>query len=162
MSLNILCLINNDHVSQNEWNTMEIDSNWQETLNNKLRSLMNQTVISFAEITPSKLPVESGVYLISIDQNGKEVALYVGRTKNLQQRIYNNHLMGGLSNARLKKYLINDPRLKSIFNKELAKEYIRKRCRVRWIFEKDYQKRGAYEGYFTGVLFPKYGISIEH
>lgn len=141
---------------------MQIDLKWSKDLNQKFDSLMSQKLLSFKEMTPSKLPTEPGVYLISMSQNGNEVALYVGRTKNLQQRLYNNHLMGGLGNARLKKYLINDPKLRSISNKQLAKEYIRKRCYVRWIFEKDYRKRGAYEGYLTGVLFPKYGISVEH
>lgn len=141
---------------------MDIGLEWKDNLNKKLSSLIDQPLVSFAEMKPSKVPAEPGVYLISMAQKEKEVALYVGRTKNLRQRLYNNHLMGGLGNARLKKYLINDPKLKSVSDKYLAKNYIRERCQVRWIFEKDYRKRGAYEGYFTGIFFPKYGISIEH
>jgi excinuclease UvrABC nuclease subunit len=63
--------------------------------------------LAFADLVPSKLPVAGGVYLITARLDGLEEPYYVGRSKNLQRRIYTNHLMGPLANARLKKYLIN-------------------------------------------------------
>jgi hypothetical protein len=67
--------------------------------------------------------------------------------------------MGPLSNARLKKYLIDSGECIDI---STAKDFIRSACIARWIEEADMRRRGAIEGYVTGRLIPKYGISEEH
>jgi hypothetical protein len=115
--------------------------------------------LAFADLVPSKLPVAGGVYLITARLDGLEEPYYVGRSKNLQRRIYTNHLMGPLANARLKKYLINTGECTDLLT---AKQFIRDCCFVRWLEESDIRKRGAIEGYVTGLLFPKYGIYEEH
>lgn len=79
--------------------------------------------ITFAEIKPSQIPDAPGVYVIKIQDSDE--TLYVGRTKNLRQRIYSNHLHGPLSNARLKKYLIEDPNEPSITDLATAKQYLK-------------------------------------
>jgi hypothetical protein len=135
---------------------------WTEYLENSIKDLLEMTPLAYKIITPSRLPQYAGVYLISETSKEKEMALYVGRTKNLQSRIYTNHLMGSISNARLKKYLIADNKHKCFNDIQKAKEYIRENCFVRWILESDIRKRGALEGYFTALFFPKYGISEEH
>ena len=56
---------------------------------------------TFNGLVPSDLGEIAAVYAIFDKENGS--CLYVGRTKNLRQRIYSNHLMGPKSNARLKK-----------------------------------------------------------
>ena len=76
-----------------------------------------------------------------------------------KERIYKNHLMGPLANARLKRYLIGSGECTDIRD---AKEFIRGRCYARWIEESNIRNRGAIEGYTTGLLFPKYGIYEEH
>jgi hypothetical protein len=106
--------------------------------------------------------MRAGIYLISEIIDGVEITLYVGRSKNLQERLYRNHLMGDLTNARLKKYIVNDSAHSAFGDKELAKKYIKTNCQVRWIFEDDFRRRGVLEGYFTAKLFPKYGIAEEH
>ena len=67
--------------------------------------------------------------------------------------------MGPLTNARQKKYLINSRECKDIDD---AKQFIKERCIARWFLETDTRKRGAVEGYVTGIIFPKYGIYEEH
>jgi hypothetical protein len=67
--------------------------------------------------------------------------------------------MGPLTNARLKKYLINFGECASLPE---AKEFIKAYCWARWIEEPDIRTRGAIEGYITGMLFPKYVIYEEH
>ena len=134
--------------------------NWLHYLASSLKQLTEGESLLFSDMTPSKIPKKSGVYLISVNSNeGTEVPYYIGRSKNLRQRLYNNHLMGPLTNARLKKYLINSKECRDI---KAAKQFIRERCMVRWLFESDTRKRGAIEGYVTGVMFPKYGIYEEH
>jgi hypothetical protein len=97
--------------------------------------------------------------LITAIINGSERPYYIGRSKNLRQRLYNNHLMGPRSNARLKKYLVDFGECSDMKD---AKDFIRQNCLARWIEEYDIRKRGAIEGYTTGLLFPKYGIYEEH
>ena len=40
-------------------------------------------------------------------------------------------------------------------------EFIKEKCIARWFLENDTRKRGAVEGYVTGIVFPKYGIYEE-
>jgi len=108
---------------------------------------------------PSMLPHTEGVYLITKLEGGSEIPYYIGRTKNIRQRLYNRHLMGSLESAQLKKYLIGNQVCSTI---EEAKEFIQRRCVARWIEESDYRTRGAIEGYCTAILFPAYGIEEEH
>lgn len=152
------------------------EKEWSAYCTKKLNLLCDKKPESFFKIS-AKLPVEGGIYLITVAPvKGLEEPLYIGRTVNLKRRIYTNHLMGPLSNARLKKYVMAHFKWKEV-NKEhrkLAKDYILGNCQVRWITDEEIQKgnpfpkeekhrvRGALEGYFTGVLFPKFGIYKEH
>lgn len=134
-------------------------NSWLQFITRRYEELLNCQPISFRDLVPSRMPQVGGVYLITARNGRYEHTYYIGRTKNLRQRLYNNHLMGPLTNARLKKYLIGSGECTDI--KE-AKEFIRSRCYARWIEESDIRNRGAIEGYATGLLFPKYGIYEEH
>lgn len=135
---------------------------WLMFLELSINNLYSIKPIAYSSITPSQIPEQAGVYLISEIIDNIETALYVGRSKNLRNRLYRNHLMGNPINARLKKYMMQDEFHPAFENKELAKQYIKEKCFVRWILEDNIRKRGALEGYFTAIFFPKYGISEEH
>lgn len=130
-----------------------------EFLEKRFISLVGATPLPFSELTPSKVPQSGGVYIITALLSGVEQPYYVGRTKNLRQRLYNNHLMGPLSNARLKKHLISAGECENI---EDAKRFLKRFCLVRWVEQEGFRERGAIEGYATGLLFPKHGIYEEH
>lgn len=133
---------------------------WRTFLRASLAKITKGPGLAFKDMIPSKLPKQAGVYLITVRRGrGKEIPYYAGRSKNLRQRLYGNHLMGPTSNARLKKYLVGSGECKNV--KE-AKQFIRQFAIARWIEESDVRKRGAIEGYITAVLFPKYGIYEEH
>ena len=131
---------------------------WEKFLKKSLNTLIKQKTTKFLSMCPADMQKKAGVYLIISTQQGKQIPYYIGRTKNLQRRLYRDHLMGHLNTARLKKRLIKD---KICLNKKEAKSYLRLRCTARWIEEADYRKRGAIEGYCTAMLFPKYGIDEE-
>ena len=82
--------------------------------------------------------------------------LYVGRTKNLQQRLYNNHLMGPESNARLKKYLVEDENRPDIPTMEAAKQYLLDCCYFQYIPVKNVVVRGQIEGLLSYLLDVQY------
>jgi hypothetical protein len=128
-------------------------------LHKRFRELLAAKALPFSDLTPSKVPIASGVYVITAKLNNAESAYYVGRTKNLRQRLYTNHLMGPESNARLKKHLVGGGECTDMAQ---AKRFLRDSCLVRWILQDGHRERGAVEGYVTGLLFPKYGIYEEH
>lgn len=132
---------------------------WRTYLGKMFRKVTSGYPTHFSNLKPSDIPEVGGIYLITCKKGTTEIPYYVGRSMNLRRRIYTNHLMGPPSNARLKKYLINAQECKNAFD---AKEFIRKKCLVRWLPEDDTRKRGAVEGYLVGILFPKYGICEEH
>ena len=89
--------------------------------------LLASEKIDFNGLTPSRLEDKlQVVYAITDKRDGK--VLYVGRTKNLRRRLYTNHLMGPESNARLKKYLTEDPDRPDIPDMEAAKQHLIKYC----------------------------------
>lgn len=136
-----------------------VTASQQEFLKRRFRDIVAATPVPFSTLTPTQLPEKAGVYVISARWNRLERAYYVGRTKNLRQRIYSNHVMGSATNARLKKYLTEEGECKDMAT---AKQFLRTTCWVRWILQEGHRERGAVEGYVTGLLFPKYGIYEEH
>lgn len=123
-------------------------------------ALLNAPKYNFDGLTPSMLIDKLAVVYAITDKTTGEV-LYVGRTKNLRQRLYNNHLMGPLTNARLKKYLIQDPAMPNITDKDEAKKYIKQNCHFQYIAEPDMVKRGQIEGLISFMLNVRY-IHEEH
>lgn len=127
-------------------------------LKSKLDDLLGANPVPYLNLTERLLPIEGGVYLISANANGTEIPYYVGRASNLARRLYTNHLMGNQSTARLKKYMVESCEVSTM---EDAKAFLRKNCSIQWVREEEYRNRGALEGFFTSVLFPKYGIPPE-
>lgn len=132
---------------------------WLQYLNANFELFLKAEASPFSDLKRLMIPDVGGVYLITAAINGKEIPYYVGRSKNLRDRIYTSHLMGSINSAQLKKYLVESGECKDL---QEAKNFIKKHCLVRWIIEEDTRKRGAIEGYTTGLLFPKYGIYEEH
>ena len=122
--------------------------------------LLNSKQYSFADLKPRDLLDGLAVIYAIFDKDTGET-LYVGRTKNLRQRLYTNHLMGPKSNARLKKYLTEDPNVPEIQTMEQAKKYLRERCCFQYIPEPDMRSRGQIEGLLSFLLDVRY-IHEEH
>lgn len=122
--------------------------------------ILNAPKFYFKDLKPSMLVDGlAAVYAITDFSTGE--VLYVGRTKNVRQRLYNNHLMGPKSNARLKKYLVEDPSQSEITDLTKAKEYLKTNCYAQYITEADTVKRGQIEGLLSYMLNVRY-IHEEH
>lgn len=122
-------------------------------------TLFNSKVYSFSSVVPSDLPEKAGVYVIWLKDT--EEVLYVGRTRNIRQRLYTNHLMGNKSSARLKKYLVDDVNLPDIVEYIDAKNYMKANCCFRFILVEDNNERGHVEG-LLGYLTEARYIEMEH
>jgi len=121
--------------------------------------IFNSKVYAFSSIVPSDLPEKAGVYVIWL-KDTKEV-LYVGRTRNIRQRLYTNHLMGNKSSARLKKYLVDDMNLPEIVEYIDAKNYMKANCCFQFVLVEDNNERGHIEG-LLGYLTEARYIEMEH
>lgn len=122
--------------------------------------LLKSAPLYFRDLTPSDLPEKMpGVYAI-FDEDHHEV-LYVGRTKDLRRRLYTNHLHGPETNARLKKYLVEDKLQTTIDDLDAAKQYLKDHCYVKYLVEEDTLRRGRIEGLLSYLLNVRY-IHEEH
>ncbi len=125
-----------------------------------VEELLDNKRYDFDGLKPSdledRLPV---VYAIFDKVDG--ACLYVGRTKNLRRRLYTNHLMGPETNARLKKYLIEDPERKDIETIAAARYYLVDQCYFQYLAVPDMRMRGQIEGLLSYLLDVRY-IHEEH
>ena len=125
-----------------------------------LKEMIDSEKYYFSELKPSALDKDLAVVYAITNFKTNEV-LYVGKTTKLRRRLYTNHLMGNLANARLKKYLIDDPELPNISDIDLAKQFLKDNCYFQYVAEPDMRKRGQLEGLFSFVLNVKY-VDKEH
>ncbi len=126
---------------------------------NVAEKLLQSKRFSFQELTPSMLESVPGVY--AIFDRDRDVTLYVGRTKNIRRRLYTNHLMGPGTNARLKKYLMEDPERPDIPDMAAAKKYLLDHCEFQYLRVDDMILRGQIEGLLSYLLNVTY-IHEEH
>lgn len=122
--------------------------------------LKHAAIYEFSSLSgPTALPQAAGVYVI-FDKRNNDI-YYVGKTTNLRQRLYHNHLMGPISNARLKKYLMDDPAFPDISGSAAAKDYIKKHCAFAFLLEPDMRARGHLEGLLSFLTDCRY-VDREH
>lgn len=125
-----------------------------------VETLLNSKKYYFEKLKPSDLEDKLRVVYAIFDKTDGS-CLYVGRTINLRRRLYTNHLMGPESNARLKKYLINDEERKDINTPNEAKNYLTDRCYFQYLPIRDKVQRGQTEGLLGYLLNVRY-IHEEH
>lgn len=120
-----------------------------------LKELLKKEPLRFSHMKADTLPEEPGVYLITRKNGNNETPYYVGRTKNINNRVYKEHV----KRTGFKKYLINETNCSTLKD---AKNYATKYCAVRWLKEEKPEMRQMMEGYFTALLSPKCGMYEEH
>lgn len=123
-------------------------------------NLLESEKYYFGNLVPAMLEDRLAVVYAIFDKDSGET-LYVGRTKNLRSRLYTNHLMGPTSNARLKKYLLEDDCQRGITDIHIAKIFLKDHCYFQYIAAPNVQRRGQIEGLFGYLLNVKY-IHEEH
>lgn len=115
----------------------------------------------FENLVPSKLEEDLAVVYTITNKNTLET-LYVGRTKRLRRRLYNNHLQGNKSTARLKKYIVEDKiNYPDINTYDDAKQWIKDNCCFQYINIEDSRERGHVEGLLGFLLDSRY-MEDEH
>ena len=126
-----------------------------------LDEVLRKELVRFDSITPSAIPSEGGIYLISDLSRRDEEIVYVGQSGNLSRRIYTNQLQGDKMASQIKVALIEHGHAEDLSS---AKDYLRKFCAVRFDVVPGYQEREMREGFAKAVLRPQFSLykSKEH
>ena len=125
-----------------------------------VEELLDSKRYDFDGLKPSDLENRHPVVYAIFDK-ADGACLYVGRTKNLRRRLYTNHLMGPETNARLKKYLTEDPERRDNDTMAAAKKFLIDRCCFQYLAVPDMRMRGQIEG-LLGYLLDVRHIDEEH
>ncbi|GEM_PF-1468764 len=117
--------------------------------------------LPFSALTPNKLPVAGGVYAISITRGPRQGIVYVGTTKDLRRRIYQNHLMGDRHSSQLRNALVH---FGCAADHDSAKDYIRQNCGYRFELVSSEKERQVREALAIAALRPDFSLykSKEH
>lgn len=116
-------------------------------------SLASQPLLFEDPRLRSKLPSEGGVYRIFEKGADWRSSVYVGKSGNLQNRIYRSHLMGNQSVSPLKRKLIQDGRCT---DEKAVKRYLRDNCMIQFVLINDEAERMWFEHFAIAVLKPLY------
>jgi hypothetical protein len=118
-----------------------------------VQALIEAPAVEYRALTPSKLPLAAGVYVISTHDG--EI-LRAGKTGCLRNRLYRNHLMGH-QDGNLPAQLRGDG---TCVDHKAAKDWIRQNCTARVLTEEQLQSMGTETGWseyvLLGILRPRY------
>jgi len=118
-----------------------------------LDNLLSQPCLSFDNRLRANLPTTGGVYrILQTDSDGHET-IYIGRSINLQNRIYRNHLMGNRRASTLKNKLIHCGRC---VDENMVKEYLSAECTVQFVTIADETECKSFEHFAIAILRPKH------
>ncbi len=82
--------------------------------------------------------------MVSCVTNGVLEVLYIGKAKNLKQRLYQNLLHGQLRSHTLKRKLLSHAGLSK---REQVKSFLKKNCVAQWAQVQDAKERSFIEHY---------------
>ena len=117
-----------------------------------LENLLNKEYLPFDnENLQLKLPKQGGVYCIS--NKTDNTIIYIGQSKNLQKRIYKNHLMGHQRNSTLRRKIVKKEKFSS---EDQVRNYLHEQCMVQFIEIEDKLERNFFEHFAIAMLRPKY------
>lgn len=119
----------------------------------KLQKLISTPPYPFDGNLRRNLPIDGGVYRIFEDSSNWKESIYIGTTRNLRERIYNNLLMGERRSHTLKRKLIKNA---GFTNEKAVKQYLKRKCRVQFLELKDKCERTLFEHFAISVLKPKF------
>lgn len=124
-------------------------TSYQEALTN----LLNSKRIPFsADDLHKALYKSGGLYRITHNSDPKKT-LYIGKAKDIKQRLYNNLLMGQVRSHTLKRKLI---KAKKCTAQPSAKKYLQNNCSLQYILMENPRERTFNEHYFISILRPEY------
>ena len=117
-----------------------------------LQTLLASPVFPFDDNLRNALPTAGGVYRI-FETHRLENSVYIGKSTNLQNRIYGNHLMGNRRASTLKRKFIESGRYA---DENAVKHYLREKCSVQFITVDDDAERTSLEHFAVAIVRPAF------
>ena len=114
--------------------------------------LVSRPRIRFDENLRGQLPVTCGVYRITELNSDWRQTLYVGRTTNLQQRLYHDLWQGNEQTHSLNRTLLRG----GLENREAVVQYLRTRCAIQFLEIRDERACCWLEHFAIATLRPKW------
>lgn len=124
-----------------------------EHYNQLLDELMANQSFSFNGLPRNGLPTTGGIYRISLVEpiESEDNTAYVGKTGNLRERLYTNHLMGNLTASNLKKKLVSTG---ACLDAAGAKLLLTGHYQLQYIQMDDARERTFFEHFAVAILHP--------
>jgi hypothetical protein len=117
-----------------------------------LQGLLASPQLAFDENLRSALPTRGGVYRVLEKGADWPSAVYVGRTTNLQRRIYHMHFTGTSAVSTLRKKLLSrDPSA----SESAVTRYLKDEASVQFVLIDDRDRR-SFEHFAVAILRPTY------
>ena len=121
---------------------------------NLLDELLKSDHLPFnSAILQAMLPQQMGVYCISENRNDVPEPVYIGKSKNLQNRIYKNHLMGSRRFSTLRRKVI---RIGIFSDEDGVTNYLCEQCKVQFVIIEDESDRNFFEHFAIAILSPRF------
>lgn len=115
----------------------------------KLDILLSSQPLYFKDISENLVSEAPGVYAIFSKIEGK--TLYVGKTKNIRERVFDTHLAGWMGDK-----VVQYAKSKNIIHsKEDIAGFLVEYCFIRWVTETDYKKQESLESYISAILYTR-------
>ena len=114
-----------------------------------LQTLLASPVFPFDDNLRNALPTAGGVYRIFETGTDWQDSVYIGKSTNLQNRVYGNHLMGNRRASTLKRKFIESGRYA---DENAVKHYLREKCSVQFITVDDDAERTSLEHFAVAIV----------
>ncbi|MFC5528367.1 GIY-YIG nuclease family protein [Cohnella yongneupensis] len=140
------------------WN--EDRPQWKLQVEQTADALIQQTPVEIKPLTRFDFPKKGGVYAFTTVEDDK--CIYVGKSGDLRDRVFNAHLTGkGRSSRRgallgRKKTRDQTP----VTTEDDLDDYIEQHYRLRFYIIEDITLRGCIEDYLNALLKPIYSVSL--
>jgi excinuclease UvrABC nuclease subunit len=93
------------------------------------------------------------VYCVSERTGNAVEVIYIGKSKDLRNRIYKNHLIGSRRFSTLKRKIIQS---EGFSNDADVENYLRERCAVQFVIIEDELERNFFEHFAIAIFRPKF------
>jgi hypothetical protein len=117
-----------------------------------LQTLVESFSHPFDKNLYGNLPSEGGIYRIFEKGADWQDSVYIGKSFDLQKRIYKNHFMGDRKASSLKRKLI---KIAEFADEKAVKQYLKEKCLVQFVLIRDKAERTWFEHFSIAVLKPR-------
>lgn len=112
-----------------------------------LREMLSCVPRSFDDNMPNHLPTQGGIYRVFEVSGSRHDTLYIGRTRNLQQRLWDD-LYNGQATMTLRGILERNPEINDV------KAYLSEKCHLQFAVVNNLEERTFLTHFVISIMRP--------